>query len=149
MASSAASRWSAYDGAVGRRIDARSAVSRRATPAGSPARSRKAASNPTLCPTRQRSRASPTNPRKAATAVAASGAPTRSASRIPVRRAIADPTGRPGSTKVTKASPISMSPDGAAPRRTAPISTMRSRSGSNPVVSRSTATRRFSVGPLF
>ncbi|OGN85395.1 MAG: hypothetical protein A3G84_04940 [Chloroflexi bacterium RIFCSPLOWO2_12_FULL_71_12] len=66
-----------------------------------------------------------------------------------MRRATAAPSARPGSTKLTKRSVTTCSPARSAASRTAPISTIRSPSGSNPVVSRSIATSRSSVIALF
>jgi hypothetical protein len=68
------------------------------------------------------------------------GAPTRSSSRIPVRRVMAAPTPTPGSTKILRRSPRVADPSSSRRTRTAPTSMTRSNSGSNPVVSRSSAT---------
>jgi len=51
----------------------------------------------------------------------------------------------PGSTKVLKRSPNVTAPSRSRPTRAAPISTMRSFAGSNPVVSRSSETSSIRV----
>jgi hypothetical protein len=64
---------------------------------------------------------------------------------MPVRRVIAGCSASPGSTKVAKRSPTLRTPCGSSAMRAAPISTMRSTAGSNPVVSRSIAMRSTAV----
>ena len=99
----------------------------------SPAARRKPRSKPTLCPTIG---SPPQKARSSSITVRAAGSPATSESPMPVSPRISSGMGRPGSTRLSNAS---ARPERS--KRVAPTSMMRSVAASNPVVSRSMATK--------